>query len=252
MIKGFKITAIVVVAVLLVVGVVDGILTADAQDEEISIHYGDTINDQITDEAFQLRYTFDGQEGDVVIIRMISDATDTALATPAFQVVYGDHTLIDSTRVFTLSQTVAYAVFQLPEAGQYSLTATRRDGEAGQDVGGYVLNLYSATPLEADQTISGAGSESSEQYYVIAPNAPFTLSYTKTEGRFSPSITISALREDGAIEQAADMSGVFLDAGTLTVTPDSGVLYLVRVGSGFFNPTRGDVEYRLIYTGNDS
>jgi hypothetical protein len=219
-----------------------------AQDEPIPIQYGDTISEQITDETFEIRYVFAGHEGQVVIIRMMSDGTDAGLATPAFQVFSGERSLIDSTRVFTLSQTVVYAAFQLPEDGDYVLVATRRDSEAGANSGWFDLSLNSAAPMEADQLVSGSGSDSTEEYYVISPSDPFALAYTKTGGRFSPSITISALRDSGSTEQAAEMSGTFLDAGTLTVTPDSGVLYLVRVGKGFLSSSTGDVDYTLTFS----
>lgn len=242
---GMKIAVFTGIFALMIFGFTNTVPPIAAQDEPISIHYGDTINEQITDDTFEIQYLFEGQEGEVVIIRMMSDGTDAGLATPAFQVFSGERRIIDSTRLFTLSQTVAYAAFQLPEDGEILLVATRRDGETGANSGWFDLSLNSAAPMEANLPIEGSGSDSTEVYYVISPSGPFALSYTKTGGRFSPSIMISALRDGGTTEQAAEMSGMFLDAGTVSVTPDSGVIYLVRVGRAFLSPSTGDVEYTL-------
>lgn len=216
-----------------------------AQDEPEVIQYGDTVTGQITDEAFEIEYTFEGTAEDVVIVRMDSDESDDALETPAFLVFSARDRIIDSTRIFTLSVTTAYAVFPLASDGTYSLVATRRDGQAGVDGGGFILSLKRATPLEIGQPLDGEASDEAEQYHVIEPDGAFTLSYTKTGGRFSPAISVSGMQPGGALDPVADLSGRSVDAGTITITPDRGVRYLVRVGKAFLSQSTGDVQYTL-------
>jgi hypothetical protein len=131
------------------------------------------------------------------------------------------------------------------------LVATRREGQSGQGEGTFSLSFNVATPLAADTEITDAGTESSEQYYLIEPSGAFTLWYSKTGGRFTPSIAISAIQDTGFSDQVAEMSGKFLDKGALSITPDSGVLYLVRVGRGFLSNSTGDVEYTLSYSASE-
>jgi len=221
-----------------------------AQDE-MAIVSGDTVEGQITDDAFEIRYPFSGKAGDVVIIRMESAGQDGGLQTPAFYVLLGDDQLIDSTRIFTLAQTFAYGVVQLPEDGDYVLLATRRDGQSGKSEGNFRLSFNVATRLAADTEISATGTDTSEQYYVIEPSGAFTLWYTKTGGRFTPSISISAIQDNGFSDQVAEMSGRFLDKGTLSITPDSGVLYVARVGKAFLSNSTGDVAYTLSYSASE-
>jgi hypothetical protein len=219
-----------------------------AQQDVTAIKYGQTVRDRITAATFEFRYTFEGKEKEVIIIRMESDGATDALKTPAFKLLNGASQLVDSTKIFTLSLAFAYAAFQLPKDGEYTVVATRRDGKAGKDVGRFVFSLNNAAPLEADKPASDEANDKIEKYYAIEPGGPFVLSYTRTGGPFVPSISISALMRNGATDQVAEMSGRLLDSGTLSLKPDKGVNYLVRVGKAFLSNSTGAVRYTLKFS----
>lgn len=218
------------------------------QEPTETIEFTQIVQGQITDNAVQRRYQFEAQAQDVVIIRMTPDGDEAGLQTPAFQVLNGDTIIVDSTDVFTLSLAVAHAVFQLPSDGTYTLIATRREDRSNGGVGNFILSLNRAARLETGLLVNAQTSDRAEQYYVLEPTSPFTVAYTKVGGRFSPSVTISAIKNGGATDHVAELSGKFLDSGTMSLTPDSGALYLIRVGKAFFSPNEGDVQYTLIVT----
>lgn len=228
-----------------------GVINSVAQDDATVIEYGQTITDEITDETFEITYQFEGKVNDIVIIQMQSDGTDEGLPTPAFRVLSGNRQIVDSNRVFTLALTFTQAVFRLPDDGDYLLVAARRDGQSSSDVGRFTLRLDHAAPLDIGQSVSDIASDDTAKYYVIQPSSPFTLSYTRIDGEFSPSISVSAIQENGGLDQAADMSGRLLDSGTLSITPGSGLFYLIRVGRGFLSNSTGEVEYTLTISAID-
>ncbi len=219
-----------------------------AQGEATAIKYGQVLKDRITDKVFEINYKFEGKAKEVVIVRMDSDGAAEGLKTPAFRVLSGADRIIDSTRIFTLSLLVSQAVFRLPKDGEYTIVATRREGRAGKEVGRYVMKLDSAAPLEVDKALSDETDDKIDKYYLVEPEGPFTISYAKTSGKFRPAISMSVLKNAGVIDPVSELSGNFLDAGAMSVTPDKGSAYVIRVGKAFLSNSTGDVGYTLTLT----
>jgi hypothetical protein len=221
--------------------------TIIAQEDATTINYGDTVEGQITTDAFEVKYRFEGKQNEVVILRMDAEPRDTGLQTPAFKVLSNQTSIIDSTRIFTLSLTVAYAVFQLPRDGEYIIVATRREGKTSQDTGGYKMSLNNALPLTANIPISDNASDTLEKFYVVDSTEPFTIAYSRVSGNFRPAVYVSAIKAAGATEPSAEISGMSLDSGTISVTPQRGTRYLVRVGLAFLSNSKGTTEYNLLF-----
>jgi hypothetical protein len=110
-------------------------------DAALPLAYGDSIEGELTDDAFTQFYTFDGQPDDVITIRM--DRVDgdldplVALLDPQGNEIINDD---DSGE----GQNSIISGFALPTAGRYTLVATRFDRQAGTTTGRYALTLESA------------------------------------------------------------------------------------------------------------
>jgi hypothetical protein len=236
------VVSLVVALILSPVGVSAGVQT---ETDATRIEYGQTFKGQITNDTVEVRYQFAGKAKELVIIGMDQDAA-AGLKTPAFTVLSGQNRIIDSTKIFTLSQAIAHAVFLLPKDGDYTIVATRRGGKTGKDVGGFVLSLNNALRLTADRPVEDSASDGTAKYYAVEPSAPFSIAYVRMGGKLRPGIYITAVRNAGAQEGIAELSGQFLESGTMSVTPDPGVTYMVYVGKAFLSNSTGDVQYSLL------
>ena len=108
-----------------------------AQD---SLAYGDTVAGAITSDEFSIEYTFEGTEGDVVVIEMRRTSTDEELRRPAVQLIAPDGDVLGDTSD-NFSFGFALLAAQLPESGTYTIIAGRIDGPDGDSVGGFELEL---------------------------------------------------------------------------------------------------------------
>lgn len=231
--------------VMITLGPITLLPSVRAQETASAIQYGQIRESRITDKIPELKYSFEGQKAEVVVVRMDSGQGDAGLRTPAFTILSGNNKIIDSTKIFTLSLTIAYAVFRLPEDGKYIIVATRRGGKEGKDVGEFGLSLNKAVPMELDKPIQDQSSHTVEKYYVVEPANPFTVSYVRIGGRFRPAVFISVLRNGGATEPVAELSGRALDSGTMGVTPENKGVYVIRVTRAFLSTSTGEAQYRL-------
>jgi hypothetical protein len=107
-------------------------------DAALPLAYGDSVEGELTADAFTQFYTFDGQPNDVITIRMdrASGNLDPliALLDPQGNEIVSDD---DSGE----GQNSLISGFRLPAAGRYTLVATRFDRQAGTTTGRYTLSL---------------------------------------------------------------------------------------------------------------
>ncbi len=106
--------------------------------EAEAVEYGDEVEGEINDDTFEVFYTFEGSEGDVVQLSMISeDGVDCYL-----EVYDEDGELVarndDSDEVGGLN---SFIEVELPADGTYTIRATRFGQEGGSSAGTYVLTL---------------------------------------------------------------------------------------------------------------
>jgi len=213
-----------------------------AQDDTEPIDYGETVTGEVTDDRFAVPYTFTGAAGDVVVMTIDGDQdAPTILFDPALILVSPDgEALADTTAGEGLFASVA--VVELPEDGDYTLFATRFDGEMGFGFGGYTMSLFLAEPISADETTEGTITDAgANQYYVIQHDKDFALRYTSDTDANFPRLTVNALTDTGALEIVAEVYGSLLNNALFGPFP-GGDTYIVTVGAGEFNRPMEPVE----------
>jgi hypothetical protein len=201
---------------------------AQAQDNT-PIEYGETVEGEITDDAYEVGYSFSGTAGDVVVIEMRRANTDSGLYNAAVVLLDpSGSTLADSTDYFAYEGAQALVAAELPEDGDYTILATRDDGRTGDEVGEYVIKLFQPDILSEEPIQAEMNNETQDQYYVIQSEGSFEFTYTVSSATYAPLVDVNLVTEDGYPETAASLSGLRLDSGTVKVFAE-GELYLVAV-----------------------
>lgn len=221
-------------------------------DTVVDLTYGDSASGVINDETVELRYTFNGADGDVVSIGVAGTAggldTRVELIGPDGEVV------AENDDIDILTTDSAIVDFILPADGTYTIVVSRFNGEAGRSSGEFSLSL----------TLSdGSGSSTPDQAEVIAIafNTPVSGSITNRiiertytfEGQAGDVVSISVIAEgfDGV---DANLT-LFGPEGEFLVTNDDRDLFggdLNPLISNFELPTTG--TYTVVvgrYLGED-
>src|SRR5687767_13449953 len=121
-------------------------MTAGAQEGRIS--YGETVSGEITDAAYEIPYTFKGNEGEFIHVHM--EAVDP-INGPEIGIVLTDasNATVALVEGFFKQNDL---FFPLPATGEYTILATRRESRAGTTVGEYNLTLNLLPVVDKDFT----------------------------------------------------------------------------------------------------
>lgn len=107
----------------------------------IRLSAGQPMEGELTEERYQLYYTFNAQKDDIITLRMtrLNGSIDTfvALANAGLQ------ELITNDDVSSSTQNSEIAEYRIPADGVYFVIATRYEREAGTTIGRYRLELVS-------------------------------------------------------------------------------------------------------------
>lgn len=183
-----------------------------------TLQYGDVVDGEITNEAFELEYTFTGAANDLVIVRMWSEGFENVLTLPALALSTADNQLLGSTTDHS-SIMDAILVATLPADGDYKILATRMDGSAGQTVGTFKLSVLKPEALTPGQPVTGSISSEDVAFYLVDAQGPFVLAYQRTGGTFSPEVSVNSVSDIGEAESKALLSGTLVRAGSLDIDP---------------------------------
>lgn len=203
---------------------------AYAQDST-PIEYGEVVTGEITNQSYEVNYTFTGKAGEIVIAEMAPVDTLGDLNSPQVLILDSDFEVIgDSSQIFNFG--VATVMLELPDDGEYNIIATRTDGRSGDSLGEYTLELILPQILaDGDETTGSVSSEGRNQYFAVQLEADGVLQYAKTDGDMFPQITVKIL---GTSTEVFTLSGEALDyaiAGTLAAN----TTYVVEVGEALFD-----------------
>lgn len=212
------------IALVLALIIAGGSIVARAQGA--TLQYGEVVDGEITNDAYEVEYTFTGAANDVVVIRMWTEGFDNVLNEPALALASADNTVIGST-VDHISISQAALVATLPADGEYKILASRVDGSAGDSVGTFKLSVTKPDVLASGQSVSGTVTSEDKLYYLINAAGPFSLRYERTSGTFSPEVSINVVDDTGDTESQASLSGTIVTAGTLEVDPGGQAMFLV-------------------------
>ena len=184
-----------------------------------TITYGDLVEGEITDEVFEVKYQFEGGRDDVIVIEMRAVDSLGDLSDPEIQLTNSDSTVIaDTFENFDFA--AAILTVQLPADDLYSIIATREDGEAGDSVGAFTLELIEPETLIHKESINASLIfDQRPQYFTFTDPNPLIFTYTHLDGQLLPGITINTLSTEnpGSLEELSIAEGDALTYASLGV-----------------------------------
>ncbi len=129
-----------------------------------TIAYGQVVTGEITQDAPEVRYTFTGAAGDVVVIRM--NATQPGLDS-YLELLGPDGQSLQTNDDSGGSLNSLLGPFRLPASGTYTVIATRFMRDQGSSSGPFELSLNTSTlnPLSLNETITVTLDEAQPAVY---------------------------------------------------------------------------------------
>jgi hypothetical protein len=168
------------------------------QVNAIPIFYGETVRGTITNEEPRALYTFSGESGEIITIRMIAPNGDLD---PYLKILNADGTVLEENDDFSsdTGRDSLITNYVLPISGTYTVMATRFDEERGIREGDFELTLTTGTYVDAPSTESiipisygdSVTGEISDEAYVV---------YYSFAGNAGDVITIELLSEDNLLD----------------------------------------------------
>lgn len=170
-------------------------MTARAQTP-LLIAPGETVQDTITNETYEIQYQFSGQAGDVYVFVMHGGEIDAGrgLYQPALILQNPQNAVIAST--FDQFQMFgayggAYLAVELPIDGLYTLVATREGGAAGGTSGAFTLSMIAPIRLQPGVPTSGAVQFGRDwDFYYYGGQDNFSVRYTRAGGDYWPEVAV--------------------------------------------------------------
>lgn len=193
------------------------------------------VRGEITNEAFEVEYTFSGTADSVVVIEMLAEDEDGFTNDLTAQVIILDSSgsvVIDTAENFVFSDAVLVTV--LPADDDYTLLASRENGRSGDTEGEYTLQLIVPQVLGVGDSVeSTASSENNAEYYVVNADSDYILRYNKSAGDYDPEINISTIDDNNS-----DFEDYALASGQLDTVAMGNIeagIYVVRIQEAFFS-----------------
>ncbi|GEM_PF-2699891 len=200
---------------------------------------GGVIEGTITDDTFEIDYTYEGEANTPIVITMQSKGLEelaVILTNP-----YGNRIVTSATEQVIGDEDTHVVAAVLPIDGQYVITATRRDGRAGDTEGDFQLMLDVPEYLQPQSRISGVTDSTSWQWYAVRQDDPFSVTYTKVDGSFSPEIGVYRLDVLSKLRSQAYLFGEDMSFGTLGRFADNQT-HFIAIGQHTLQTTY-DVAY---------
>ncbi|MFN8371655.1 MAG: PPC domain-containing protein [Anaerolineae bacterium] len=110
----------------------------------IPLNYGDHVQGEISNQTPELRYTFNGSQGDIVNISMT--ANDGDLDTYLLLLAANGEKLTENDDIVSGNTNSQIAAYTLPSEGTYTIVATRYQREQGTTTGTFELVLETGAP----------------------------------------------------------------------------------------------------------
>jgi hypothetical protein len=245
-------TLLFMLAALVMISVVGVTAAQDATP----LTLGEAIEGEITNDDFEVLYTFDGSAGELALIQMwqAPDAEEYVDTELILQDPSGSDIASGPGDAALYSQ--ATIAVELPEDGTYTIIATRYEGRTGESVGPYVLVANIVEPLAAgskvDATIYGYDSElrTIPQQYVVQGSGATKISFTQEVGDLFPDLKlypwIDGEEYSTPLFTLQDTSKV--SSAVVSVELEEGTLYILTVRDSFSSSVYDDSEKTITIT----
>lgn len=239
-----KLSVLMITVLVLMLAVVPAL----AQEEAEAIAYGDVIEGQITDDAPEVFYTFEGTEGDVIVIDAFPTDTDSNMTGIALALLDADG---DEVEVSIDEYALARLWTELEESGTYTIVVRR--SEYSDDTGLFIVRLIVPEELAAGETLTGeVDAEAPNTYYTFTTEEPFEVNIELDEAvRYVPRFYVYRV---GWEYKLGDVALIPSDNDTVVssfkITPDKRSVYIFNAQfdnvARVYEDVRGSFEFTLV------
>jgi hypothetical protein len=228
---------LLILAALFMVSVVGVTAAQDATP----LTLGEAVEGEITNDEFEILYSFEGSAGQVALIQMWQspDAEEYVDTELILQGPSGSDIASGPGDPALYSQ--ATIAMELPEDGTYTIIATRYEGRTGESVGPFVLVANIVEPLVAgskvDATIYGYDSDlrNVPQQYVVQGSGATKISFTQEIDDLFPDLKlypwVDGEEYSTPLFTLDDTSKV--SSAVVSVELEDGALYILTVRDSF-------------------
>jgi hypothetical protein len=195
-----------------------------------TIKYGDIVKGTLTADKATITYTFKTTANDVVVLYMQQDGSDSSVA-PVMTITDSQKAVVgDTTKQYTTYS--AIFAFQATAGGSYTVVAGT--GDAAK-LGNFKLLLSKAEVLTVGKAANGHATSDQSAYYVYTSGDPFTVSYSKQAGDFTPTVNVNQISDSFSLKQLAFIGGGLVSAGSLTIKPTAKQMFVLSIEANVFD-----------------
>lgn len=206
------------------------VLPSAAQDGG-ALAYGDSVTGEITDEVWEVTYSFDGKAGDLIMITMVAE--DFAFDGYLYLRDSSGSVVAENDDGVGLDPRLIIA---LPSTDSYTIVAARLDGPDGTGTGAFRLSISQVNMINLGVAYEGQ-FELEGDYPVLAfmvPDAGFyAVSYTQTGGEGHPNFEVNLL-EGVFTTNLIYMSANKLQQASVVTELEGFLLYIFELTPNYF------------------
>jgi hypothetical protein len=230
-----------------------GVITAQ---DTTALTLGESVSGEISDDSYEISYTFDGKSGEIALIQMWQDPAASDYVDPYLILESPDgKTFAENSSDSALYSQATIAV-SLPDDGTYTVIATRNDGRTGDSIGPYFLVANIVEPLtsgsKVDATIYGYDNENRTipQQYVVQGSGATKISFSQEISDLFPDLLLYPWEDvDQYPTSLFDLSDTSkVSSAVVSVELDEGTLYLLTVRDSFSSSVYDDSEKSITIT----
>lgn len=209
-----------------------------AAQDATPLVFDEYVEGELSNRAYEVKYTFEGNSGDVISIEMLpKPGTYDLDPYIILRNSEGDVLAENDDFGYPLSLIVA----ELPADGTYTILATRSGGSTGSSEGEYWLRVKHAVVAESgsalEATIYSDSDKDVPNLFVLRPteSGPVTITYSQTVGELFGSMEISTVDLTyGGQERIAELGNTSkVSKATLELELEGGIFYIINVSRSF-------------------
>lgn len=202
-----------------------------------SLAYGDEVEGEITNQSFEVEYSFEGSAGDVVLLSLVPEDTFDGLSNPTLILLDSEFEVLETV---SASFSSANIIYELDADGTYNVIATREDGRSGDSAGPYTLSLDTATLMSMGEPVEvEVSSEGPVIVVAFKPDGEFDLKYNHVDGDFYPEVSLnkieSGLFGDTNLTTLATLYGPEMQRGTVGLVESAEGIYIITIAEAAFD-----------------
>jgi hypothetical protein len=219
-----------------------------------TLEYGQEVEGELTADALEATYTFNGTAGDIVLIEMRPPAGSFDLD-PTIMLSDASGNVLAVNDDFSFPNAVILA--ELPDDGKYAVLAGRSGGETGTSIGPYVLRVSKVEPLTAgssvEATIYSDFEKSSSSLFVLHPteNGPVEITFSQPISDLYGSLELREwLTDDAGTTIMSFDDSAKVTSATFNVELEGNRFYVLIVDKALLSFTFDDSEAVVTVTVN--